>query len=154
MRKVIIAVTVVVLMIGSLSAAEKSDRAEILALLNQLVDAASKGDTKTFLAGMTDEMSIIDEFAPYEWHGPGTCAKWLADFDADNKARGITSTVISIGKPRHVDVTGDRAYVVVPAGYTYTQNGKAKKQSGATWTVTLQKGKEGWRVTGWCWSKP
>jgi hypothetical protein len=52
-----------------------------------------------------------------------------------------------------LDVTADRAYVVVPADYTYKQKGKAMKQTGSILTVALQKGSAGWRITGWAWSR-
>jgi ketosteroid isomerase-like protein len=154
MRKLMITVAVAVLMTGPLFAAEKSEKADVMDVVNQLMDAFNKGDQKTVLALCTDEMSIIDEFPPHEWHGAGACQKWLDDYDADAKKNGITDGVVGIGKPRHVDVTGDRAYVVVPASYTWKQNGKPEKETDATWTLTLQKGKDGWRITGWSWAKP
>ena len=61
---------------------------------------------------------------------------------------------MSVGKPRHVDITGDRAYVVVPANYSYNENGKPKKETNASWTFALQKVEAGWRVIGWAWAKP
>ena len=154
MRKLMITVAVAVLMTAPLLAAEKSDKADVMGVVNQLVDAFNKGDSKPLLAASADDMSIIDEFPPHEWHGAGTCSKWLAGYDANAKKNGITDGIVGIGKPRHVDVTGDRAYVVVPAWYTWKQNGKAKKETNATWTLTLQKGNDGWRVTGWSWAKP
>ena len=98
-------------------------------------------------------MCIIDEFPPHEWHGAGTCSKWLADYDADAKKNGISGGAVTIHKPLHVDVTADRAYIVVPANYTYKQHGKSMKEIGSTWTFTLQKVEGSWRVTGWAWAK-
>lgn len=152
MRKVMIAIAVALVTAGTLFAADKTERANVLAAVTRLVDAFNKGDSNAVIAGGTDEMSIIDEFAPYEWHGAGTCAKWLADYDANAKKNGITDGVVTLGKTRHVDVDGDRAYVVVSTGYTWKEYGKAKKES-AVWTLTLQKGKNGWLLTGWCWAK-
>ena len=152
MRKLMIAVTVAVLMTGPLFAAEKSEKSEVVDVNNRLLDAFNKGDTNTVLALCVDDMSILDEFPPYEWHGPGAFSKWFADYDADAKKNGVTDGKVTNDKPRHVDITGDRAYVVAPAHYTYKQNGKPKKENGID-TVTLQKGKDGWRITGWCWAK-
>ena len=152
MRNLMITLAVAVLMTGPLLAAEKSEKADVMGVVNQLMDAFNKGDQKTVLALCVDDMSILDEFPPHEWHGPGAFSKWFADYDADAKKKGITDGKVTIGKPRHVDVTGDRAYVVAPANYTYKQNGKPKKQAGED-TYTLQKGKDGWRITGWCWAK-
>ena len=152
MGKVMIVVALAGLMAGPLFAAEKSEKADVMGVVNQLMDAFNKGDQKTVLALCTDEMSIIDEFPPHEWHGAGAFSKWFADYDTDSKKNGVTDGIVTLGKPRHVEVTGDRAYVVAPANYTYKQNGKPKKEAGED-TMTLQKGKDGWRITGWCWAK-
>lgn len=151
MRKMMIAMAVAVLMSGPLLATEKDD---VLAVLSRCNDAFNKGDVKAAVALATDEMSIIDEFPPHEWHGPGAFAKWFADYDANAKKDGITDGTVTLGKARHVDVTGDRAYAVVNATYTWKQNGKPKKEANATWTFSLLKTKDGWRITGWAWSKP
>jgi len=68
------------------------------------------------------------------------------------KKDAITDPVVTLQKPRHVQVTGDRAYVVVPANYDYKQKGKKMSQKGSTFTVALQKGPAGWRITAWTWS--
>ncbi len=150
MQKILIALALAVLTAGPLVASEKT---EVMATVQQLVDAFNKGDTKSLVAVCADEMCIIDEFPPHEWHGAGTRSKWLADYDADTKKNGITDGNVTISKPRHIDVTGDRAYVVVPANYSYKQNGKAMNETDSTWTFTLQKINANWRVTGWAWAK-
>lgn len=151
MHKVMIALVVAGFAVGPLVASEKTD---VMETVQQAVDAFNKGDTKGLLATCTDQMCIIDEFPPHEWHGAGTCSKWSTDYDADAKKNGITDGIVTIGKPRYVDVTGDRAYVVLLADYTYKQNGKPIKETGATWTFTMQKVEAGWRITGWAWAKP
>ena len=42
---------------------------------------------------------------------------------------GITDGIVTLGAPTHVDVTADHAYVVVPADYTFKQNGKPMKET-------------------------
>src|SRR5205085_12292883 len=134
--KILITRTFALLSAGQVFASEET---QVMASVQQLVDAFNKSDTKSLLAICADDMCIIDEFAPYEWHGPGTCSKWLADYDADAKKNGITDGKVTIGKPRHVDISGDRAYVVAPTDYTFKQNGKAMKEIASTWTFALQK---------------
>jgi SnoaL-like domain len=150
MPKIVMTMAVAVLTTAQLVASEQTD---VMATVNQLVEAFNKGDTKSLLASCIDEMCIIDEFPPHEWHGAGTCTKWLADYDADARKNGISDGAVTIGKPRHVDVTADRAYVVVPANYTYKQHGKSMKEIGSIWTFALQKVEGSWRVTGWAWAK-
>jgi hypothetical protein len=37
---------------------------------------------------------------------------------------GITDGVVTLSNPSHVDISADRAYVVIPANYTFKQKGK------------------------------
>ena len=149
MRKLIVALAVA-LAAGPAAASEKTD---MMATLHQFMDGLNKGDVKTALAACASPASIIDEFPPHEWQGATACADWANDFEAYNKKSGITDPIATIGKPRHIDITGDRAYVVAPATYTYKEKGKKLTESGSTLTVALQKGAAGWRMTGWAWSK-
>ena len=143
------------LLVGALAAspAFAAERDEVMVPVRQFIDGFNKGDVKSALATCAEQTSIIDEFPPHEWHGPGACATWANDFDADAKKNGVTDGKVTIGKPRHVDVSGDRAYVIVPATYAYKLKGKAMKETGSTLTVALQKGANGWRMTGWAWTK-
>jgi opacity protein-like surface antigen len=150
MRRLFLALAVGVLAAGPAAASDKTD---VMASVHQFVDAFNKGDTKTAAAACADQTSIIDEFPPYEWHGAGSCSTWMSDYDADAEKNGITDGIVKLDNPRHVDVTAERAYVVVPASYTFKQNGKVVKEIGSLLTIALQKGAAGWRITGWAWSK-
>lgn len=130
-----------------------SPRTAVLTSVHQFVDGFNKGDTKTMLAVCADQTSILDEFPPHEWHGTGACAKWISDFDIDAKKNGITDPVVTLNDPWHVDITGDRAYVVIPVNYTLKQKGKPVTEAGSIITLTLQKIQSGWRITGWAWAK-
>ena len=112
-----------------------------------------KGDTKAAAAACADQTSILDEFPPHEWHGSGACAKWMSDYDADAKKNGITDGVVTLSTPSHVDISADRAYVVVPANYAFKQKGKPVNEVGSIITLALQKSAAGWRITGWSWAK-
>jgi hypothetical protein len=52
-----------------------------------------------------------------------------------------------------VDITSDRAYVVIPANYTFKQKGKPVSEVGSIITLALQKNATGWRIAGWSWAK-
>lgn len=149
MQKILVALAVMLLTVGPAAATDKTDA---MAPVQQFIDGFNKGDFKTAAAACAEQTSIIDDFPPHEWHGAGACAAWANDFDAFAKKNGITNGVVTLGKPRHVDVTGDRAYVVAPTSFAYKENGKPKKETGATLTIALQKGAAGWRMTGWAWT--
>ena len=150
MYKAIVAFAAAMLMAGPVFA---SDKTEVMAAVHQFADGFNKGDTKAILAACAEQTSIIDDFPPHEWHGAGACAKWLEDYAANAKMDGITDGVVTLGKPWHVDVTADHAYVVVPTNYTFKQKGKPAKETGSIFTLVLQKSAAGWRVTGWAWAK-
>ncbi|HSB11381.1 MAG TPA: nuclear transport factor 2 family protein [Blastocatellia bacterium] len=150
MNKMFIALAVALLAAGPTAASEKTD---VMAVVRQFVDGFNKGDTKTAVAACADQASIIDEFPPHEWHGVGACAKWVNDYDADAKKNGITDGNVTLSRPRHIDITADRAYVVVPANYTFKRKGKLVREIGSMLTLALQKSDAGWRITGWAWSK-
>ncbi len=150
MKTIFISLTIAILAAAPAIATEESD---VMAPVHQFIDGFNKGDTKTALAACAEQTSIIDEFPPHEWHGAGACSNWANDFDADAKKNGITDGVVTLSKPRHADVTADRAYLVIPADYSFKQNGKQMKETGSSLTVALQKGTDGWRIVGWAWTK-
>lgn len=69
------------------------------------------------------------------------------------KKNGITDGKVALLRAWRVNVTGDRAYVVVPVKYTYKRNGKPMAEIGSVWTLTLQKGADGWLISGWAWAQ-
>ncbi len=129
------------------------DKIAVIKTVQGFVDSFNKGDITAAKAVCAEQTSIIDEFPPYQWDGTGACAKWMADYDVDAKKNVITDGVVTLGTPRHVDITGSRAYVVIPADYAYKQYGKAVKETASTLTIVLRKSAAGWRITAWSWSK-
>jgi len=148
-KKIILAFAVGGLIAGW---AVASDKADVMAVVNQWDDGFNTGDVKVAVVACADQTSIIDDFPPHEWHGTDGCAKWMNDAEAFFKKNEMTNVVSTLGKPRHVDVTGDRAYVVIPATLTYTEKGKPVTDKPAMVTLSLQKTASGWRITGWSWA--
>jgi hypothetical protein len=66
---------------------------------------------------------------------------------------GASEYFVTLGAPLHANVTGDAAYVVVPATMTFKVNGKQVTQSGATFTTALRRVKGDWRIASWAWAK-
>jgi hypothetical protein len=156
MHKILVSVAAGVLVAGSSTAsgqAAASIQAEVMAPARQFVDAFNKGDMKAAVAACVDATSIIDEFPPHEWHGTGACQRWMNDYDADSKKNGISDGLVTLGTPLHVDVTSDRAYIVIPAGYAFKRKGKPEKETGSMFTFAMHKGATGWRIVGWSWAK-
>lgn len=149
MRKLLVVVCVVML---ASSLASASDQSNVMAPVHQFVDGFNKGDAKAALAACADQVSIIDDFTPYHWSGSGACSAWAQAYAAWAKTNGITDGVVTLGKTRAIEVSGDDAYMVMVAGFIWKENGQPKRESGATFTVVLHKSGSRWLITAWTWS--
>ena len=133
------------------AAAEPDD---VKARVQAFVDAFNKGDNDQMKALCADETAILDEFPPYEWHGAGACLKWGEDYVKDAEKNGITDGGVKLDRFRHADVSGDRAYVVASATYSFKRKGKPVVEKDAAFSFALHKQAGGWRITAWSWAKP
>lgn len=139
--------------VWSVSPAAASDNSDVTATVQKTNDSFNKGNKQEWLAICGAEPVIIDNFAPYRWEGTTACEDYWNANEADSKKNGITGEVVTLGKPWHVAVSGDRAYVVVPTTDRYNEKGKPVTRSGSVWTFTLEKVASGWLVTGMAWGQ-
>lgn len=146
LHKIFISLAIAVLAMAPAAASEKKD---VMAVVHQWTEVFNKGDSKFALAACADETSIIDDFPPHVWHGAGACSKWIDDFDAYLRENEITAPSGTLMKPWHLEITADRAYVVVPITFAYKLKGTDVKETGSILTVALQRGPVGWRITAW-----
>jgi hypothetical protein len=132
--------------------AASADTAAVMAPLQQFMHGVSTNDMKLAAAACASPASILDDFPPHIWQGPTACADWATAFTAANKQAGVTAPRVTLGKPWTTSVTGDRAYAVVPATFTYLLHGKPSSETGV-WTVVLDKAAPGWRIRAWAWAQ-
>jgi len=145
MNRAITVLAASVLTLAGAASALASDKDDVMAVLKMW------NDTDTAVASCANDASIIDDFPPFEWRGPGACAKWSKSFDTFAQKGVITGSSGTIGKPKRFVVEGDRAYVVVPATFSYTQKGKPVKLT-AVAAFSLHKTAAGWKITSWSWA--
>ena len=147
MNRAIIVLAASVLTAAGATSALASDRDDVMAVVSLWNDA----DTAKSISSCADDASVIDDFPPFEWRGPGACANWSKAFDAFAQQNGITDPIGTIGKPKQFVVNADRAYVVLPATFSYMMKGKPVKLT-AIATFSLHKTASGWRITAWSWA--
>jgi ketosteroid isomerase-like protein len=121
--------------------------------VRQYVEAFNKGDEGAMVATCANPASILDGLAPHVWQGPTACQDWYRDALAAGEREGASNYLVTLGEPRHVDISGDRAYVVVPATMTFKVHNKNVTQSGSTFTVALRQFGDRWRITAWAWAQ-
>ena len=119
----------------------------------QYVDAFNNGDSAAMAATCADPMQILDGMSPHVWQGPTAAEDWYRDALNEAEHAGASGLHIGVGEPRHADVTGDYAYVVVPVTFAYKFPDKQVNQTGAVFTVALRKVDAHWRLTAWAWAK-
>ena len=141
------------LLMGTLASAAPDP--QLIAPIQKFIDSFNKGDAAAAAAthSATEDLVIVDEVPPYVWRGAQAFQKWAADLASDSRANGITDEAVTISAATRVETSGGRAYVLVPAVYTFKQRGVAMRAA-AQMTVVLQKGAAGWLIHGWTWTGP
>lgn len=117
------------------------------------LDGFNAGDATAMSAVFAADGAILDGMAPHLWLGPTAAADWYRDVLTEGAHLGASGYEVTFGEPTHNAVAGDSAYVVAPATMTFDLNGTTVTQTGATFTVALRRGADGWRVAAWAWSK-
>jgi hypothetical protein len=135
MHKIFIALTTVVVGAGSVVA---SQQAEVMLPVRQFINGFNKGDVKMTQTACVEQSFIIDDFPPHAWAGSGATPKWLRDLDTFEKKNGTSAPFVALEKPRQIDVTGTRAYVVVPTKLSYKKKGQPVNENGLM-TLVLHK---------------
>jgi ketosteroid isomerase-like protein len=148
MTRTIIACAIALLSAGIAGASEKTD---VMAVIHQMVDGFNRGDMKSSVAACADQAVVVDDTPPHVWQGSGACAAWKDAYDAWTKSNDVTGVSEEIIKVRHIDISGDFAYVVQSARLHWIEKGKPMSEK-AIETVTLKKTASGWRITGWAWA--
>jgi ketosteroid isomerase-like protein len=133
--------------------AQTSTTDKPMVAVRQYIEAFNKGNAEGMASMFAVPGMILDGMAPHVWYGPTATQDWYRDVLAEGEQHGASGYVVTLGAPRHVDITGNNAYVVVPASMTFKVNGKQVSQTGATFTVALRKLSDGWRIKAWAWAK-
>jgi len=134
------------------ASAASSESAAVMAAVQGFVKDFNVGTINDVRGACEPSTIIIDNFSPHVWSGADACGAWYNAYNAMAAKNGITNEIVTLNAPWHVDVDGDRAYVVNPARDTYLQHGKRITFAASVFTVVLKKEAVGWRITGWAWS--
>jgi ketosteroid isomerase-like protein len=145
---------IVCLLTGAAAGAQTPDP-QLIAPIQKFIDSFNKGDSAGAASTHAAEADvvIIDEVSPFLWRGPRALQQWSTDLDNDAKKRGITDQMVRISAATRTEASGDHAYVVVPAVYTFKERGGAMREAGQM-TFALRKSPGGWLIHGWTWTSP
>ena len=124
-----------------------------MAAVHKYINAFNQGDVKEMAAQCAVPASILDGLPPHAWYGPTATEDWYRDVIAAGAKEGAGDYFVTLSDPRHVEVRGDCAYVVVPATMKFKVNGNEVVQTGSTFTLALRQLDDAWRISAWAWAK-
>jgi len=124
-----------------------------IAAVRQYIDVFNKGNGEAMAAIFAVPGSILDGMPPHVWQGPTASQDWYRDVLIEGEQHSVSDYFVTLDEPLHNIITGESAYVVVPATMTFKVQGQQVTQTGAVFTVALRKLPEGWRIAAWAWAK-
>lgn len=133
--------------------AARAAGADVETTISQFSAALHSGDSKAARNLLTARTVILDDVAPYYWGGAHAFESWQADLAKASAARGMSEEDAALGAPTRVEVSGDRAYAILPATHTFKMKGRAMREV-AQLTFTLAKDPAGWKIVSWAWTGP
>src|SRR5512132_2025529 len=86
-----------------------------LAAVRQYINGFNNCDPEVMATTFDVPGSILDGMAPHLWQGPTATRDWYRDVLGEGEKHGASGYFVTLDEPLHEDVTGDSAYVVVPA---------------------------------------
>ncbi len=119
----------------------------------QYIDAFNNGDVNAMAATFDAQGSILDGMPPHLWQGPTAAQDWYRDVLVEAEHHGVSGYFVTLDEPLHENITGDSAYVVLPATLKFTIGEQQVTQTGAVFTVALRERSDGWRIAAWAWTK-
>jgi ketosteroid isomerase-like protein len=122
------------------------------AAVRQYLAAFNAGDMdKVASFNSPSGMSIVDEFAPYNWSGAQGFSGWSAAFDANAKAHGITDPNLTLGPVVVNNTTASGAYLIFSSVYAYKEKGVTVREPGRM-AIVMRKEGGAWKVAAWTWA--
>lgn len=122
-----------------------------MAAVHRFVEAVNNDDVDLAQAACAGETSIIDDFPPYEWTGPGATTRWYRDMAGMAGGYGMSEWLVRVDEPRHLMVSDRLAYVVVPVEARWLEDGTPAERTGY-FTASLREGDDEWRISAFAWA--
>jgi ketosteroid isomerase-like protein len=126
---------------------------EVIDSITDFVDSVNRGDQAAALAHFTDDVTIVEDLAPFRWHGPNAGAEWMLAMWQNAQRNNVSAVVMEISAPTRIEVEDGAAYAVVPGLLTYERPGSALRAEGLL-TFSLRESGQKWLISALTWSGP
>jgi hypothetical protein len=126
---------------------------DTIGAVQRYLDAFNSGNAAGMEACFASNGAILDGMAPHLWTGPTAASDWYRDVLIEGEHLGAGNYHVVAGEPEHNAVTGNAAYIAVPATMTFDFRGQRITQTGAKFTFALTREAGEWRIAAWAWAK-
>jgi hypothetical protein len=123
----------------------------LAATVNSFVQTCSNTDAAGFAAVFTKAPNIVDDIAPYDWHGKDAAATYIAALQATIKSAGWDHFGLAANGAPYIEVAENFAYATVPLFVNYTHAGKPRQDAGI-FTLSLKKAGKDWKISSASWT--
>ena len=124
-----------------------SEKEAALSAIQRVIDAVNSGENSAGLSGMSENVVIIDDVAPFQRSGREEAEQWFRRL-ANARSRMHASLTLDTAD---VQVSGDRAYIVAP-GHLRGQLTAGEYEIDGVVTSTLVERDGNWLVDSLIWS--
>ena len=122
----------------------------MMAAVEQVARFMATGDDALLEQAFADtNVTIIENFAPYIFQGPGAVQRWAELFKTH--ATGLANLQVSFGEAHDFSVDGELAYFSLPTTWTGSTKGRKFSEDGG-WAFVLARHGAGWRVQNYGWA--
>lgn len=125
--------------------------ADITSFVTAFVSEVNSGKVERALARFSNDATIVEDTAPFTWHGPHAGSQWLAAMAANAKRPGVTSVAMELGDARRIEVEERAAYAIFVGTVQLEQRDRTLREPGLL-TFALAQNLDQWLITAMTWT--
>ena len=125
--------------------------AEIAITISTFVDEVNSGRIEAALARFTEDVTIVEDLAPYRWQGPTAGAQWLTAMATNAERLSVTSVVMDLGSAQRIEVEGATGYAIFAGIVLLKGTDQALRERGLL-TFALERHSDRWRIAAMTWT--
>ncbi len=124
---------------------------DIASTVSTFVDEVNSGRIEAALARFTNDVTIIEDLAPYRWQGPDAGSKWLAAMATNAERLGVTAVVMDLGRAQRIEMEGATGYAIF-AGTVLLKGPDQTLREAGLLTFALERHSDEWLIAAMTWT--